>query len=359
MDFNKIIKERFNPDEEYLGADKEVNRIEPLVSVYIPAYQHKDFIAECIESVISQKTTFSYEVLIGEDESTDGTREICIRYAEKYPDKIRLFLRNRKTSVLRNHEGNVVTYLNVKFLRMSCRGHFYAVCEGDDYWIDDLKLEKQVKLMNQYPQCGMSYHPVILHIYSSGSTMIANRHYDQTCVSRTERIVLGGGAYCPTCSLMFRKEVFDNDISWMHTFPVGDYFIQMYASLCGGALYIDEVMGTYRKGVPGSWTDRTRSNEAKFRHIIRMIHSMKVFNEKTDFRLNGELKQRENMEIFQSLKNVYAYKREEIDLIKLIIRSETEGILRLKFNYHLLKSFLYHKFNLKYVTKMLMRYHLR
>jgi len=359
MDFNKIINERFNPDEEYLGTDKEVNRLDPLVSVYIATYQHKDFISDCIESVISQKTSFPYEILIGEDESNDGTREICMEYAEKFPDKIRLFLRNRETSVLLNNEGKVVSYLNAKFLRKSSRGKFFAVCEGDDYWIDDLKLEKQVKFMKKYPQCGMSFHPVILQSFKSGKKRIANRHYEKTCIVSAERIVLGGGAYCPTCSLMFRSEVFENDISWMYTFPIGDYFIQMYASINAGALYIDEVMGTYRKGVPGSWTDRTASKEAEFIHLIKMLNAMKIFNVNTNYRFNNELKQRENLEIFQKLKNVYSYTREEIDVIKSIIQSETEGKLRLKFNYNLFKSFLYHKFNLKYVTKMLRGINLR
>lgn len=359
MDFVKIIDERFNPDEEYLGTDKEVNRIQPIVSVYIPTYQQKDFISECIESVVSQKTSFPYEVLIGEDESTDGTREICMDFAKKYPDKIRLFLRSRETSVLLDNDGNKVAYLNNKFLRKSCRGQFYAVCEGDDYWIDNKKLEKQVQLMRQYPECTMSYHSVILHLHQSGEKIIANKHHQETCIVNSRNIVIGGGAYCPTCSLMFRKEVFYDDISWMYTFPVGDYFMQMYASLKGSVLYIDEIMGVYRKGVPDSWTARTASTEAKFRHTINMLKSMKVFNRKTNFRYHKDLKQRENMEIYQSLKNAYSYSREEIRMIKSVIRDETEGGIKLKCYYNLLKSLLYHKFNLYYVTKMMRKLNLR
>ena len=139
----KIYEERFNPDEEFLGREKKVNKIEPLVSVFITTYQHAPFIRDCLEGVLMQKTTFPVEILIGEDESTDGTREICIEYAEKYPDKIRLFLRDRKTSQLYDEGGKFIIRFNHKWLRKSARGKYIAVCEGDDYWTDPYKLQKQ------------------------------------------------------------------------------------------------------------------------------------------------------------------------------------------------------------------------
>jgi glycosyltransferase involved in cell wall biosynthesis len=78
---------------EYLGEFKPINLIDPLVSVCIPAFQHEKYIAQCIESVLSQEADFPFEILIGEDDSTDGTRGICKKYAEEHPDRIRLFLR--------------------------------------------------------------------------------------------------------------------------------------------------------------------------------------------------------------------------------------------------------------------------
>jgi glycosyltransferase involved in cell wall biosynthesis len=83
---------------EYLGNKKPINMITPLVSVTVTAYQHVNYIKECLDGIIMQKTNFDFEIIVGEDESTDGTRELCIEYAEKYPDKIRLFLRDRKLS---------------------------------------------------------------------------------------------------------------------------------------------------------------------------------------------------------------------------------------------------------------------
>ncbi|HKK87612.1 MAG TPA: glycosyltransferase, partial [Saprospiraceae bacterium] len=89
MDIQQLYVERFNPDEEYLGTIKEVNQIEPLVSVCTTTYQHADYIEDCIEGILMQKTDFPIEIIVGEDESTDGTRRICKKYASEHPDKIR------------------------------------------------------------------------------------------------------------------------------------------------------------------------------------------------------------------------------------------------------------------------------
>lgn len=145
--FQKVLEERFNPNEEYLGREKPVNRIDPLVSVYVATYQHAPFIRQCLDRILMQKTSFPFEILLGEDESSDGTREICKEYAENYPDRIRLFLRDRNTSQYLEPETGKTYRFNVKWLRKSSRGKYAAVCEGDDYWTDPKKLEKQVEFL--------------------------------------------------------------------------------------------------------------------------------------------------------------------------------------------------------------------
>ena len=73
--------------QEFLGTDKQVNKTDPVVSVCVVTYNHKHFIEQCIDGILNQKTNFPFELIIGEDDSKDGTRELCINYAEKYPDK--------------------------------------------------------------------------------------------------------------------------------------------------------------------------------------------------------------------------------------------------------------------------------
>ena len=103
---------------------------------------------DCLDGILMQKTDFPYEIIIGEDGSTDGTREICIEYANKYPNLIRLFLRDRNVSHLTNKDGNDIM-LNGKFQKLHARGKYYAPCEGDDYWTDPYKLQKQVDFLEQ------------------------------------------------------------------------------------------------------------------------------------------------------------------------------------------------------------------
>src|SRR6478735_1262142 len=88
-------KYQFKEVEEY-PSKANTN---PLVSVCVQTYQHVNYIKECLDGILMQQTDFPFEVLLGEDQSTDGTREICIEYAQKYPDKIRLFLHHRENNI--------------------------------------------------------------------------------------------------------------------------------------------------------------------------------------------------------------------------------------------------------------------
>lgn len=138
---------------EHLGESKAVNSVHPLVSICVPTFQHAPFIATCLDSILMQETDFSYEILIGEDDSKDGTREICMRYAEEYPDKIRLFLRREEDKIFMF--GRKAGRLNHLGLYGSARGEFVCICDGDDLWTDPEKLQKQVKVMRDFPEASL------------------------------------------------------------------------------------------------------------------------------------------------------------------------------------------------------------
>jgi glycosyltransferase involved in cell wall biosynthesis len=118
---------------------------EPMVSIRTSAYNHGKYIRECIESIVNQKTNFRFEYIIGEDFSTDGTREIVFEYAEKYPDIIRVITADRNLGMKMNGQRCIE----------ACRGKYIAICEGDDYWIDPYKLQKQVDYMEAHPECSV------------------------------------------------------------------------------------------------------------------------------------------------------------------------------------------------------------
>lgn len=117
----------------------------PLVSVLVTPYNQKDYIRQTLDSILMQKCRFNFEVVIGEDCSTDGTREICLEYASAYPDKIVLCLNERNKGLLNN-------YFDV-FLKAN--GTYIADCGGDDYWLTDSKLQEQVDLLEAHPEVSL------------------------------------------------------------------------------------------------------------------------------------------------------------------------------------------------------------
>jgi glycosyltransferase involved in cell wall biosynthesis len=148
------FKKRYQKQEVEQYPNKVV--ASPRVSVLVQTFQHRDYIKECLDGILNQKTNFPFEILLGEDASDDGTREICIEYAEKYPEKIRLFLHHpkNKKKVLGVTTGN----FNALYNFFSAKGNFIAFCEGDDIWTDPYKLQKQVDYLEHNKSDILSYH---------------------------------------------------------------------------------------------------------------------------------------------------------------------------------------------------------
>ena len=128
----------------------------PKVSVLLVAHQHKEYFRDAIESVLMQQTNFPFEIVIGDDDSTDGTREICIEYAQKHSGKIRLFLHKNenKIKVLDKPCG----IFQITYGLFSLRGAYIALLSGDDYWTDPHKLQKQYDFLSQNPEYSMCNH---------------------------------------------------------------------------------------------------------------------------------------------------------------------------------------------------------
>jgi glycosyltransferase involved in cell wall biosynthesis len=142
--------------EEFGGTEKPVNQIRPLISVRLLTFNNCAYIAQSIDSALMQVTDFPFEIVIGEDDSTDGTREICIDYARRYPDKIRLFLRREQDKIIIN--GTRTSRHNFVSTLAACRAPFIALLDGDDYWTDPSKLQKEVDELNRDPSCAMVFH---------------------------------------------------------------------------------------------------------------------------------------------------------------------------------------------------------
>ncbi|NCD09785.1 MAG: glycosyltransferase family 2 protein, partial [Negativicutes bacterium] len=122
----------------------------PLLSVWVVVYNHEAFVRQALDSILMQKVTFDYEIVIGEDRSTDRTRDIVIEYQHLHPDKIRLRLARENLYSQGLKPG-------IGVLAVS-RGKYIAMLEGDDYWTDPLKLQKQVDFLEAHPDYSLCGH---------------------------------------------------------------------------------------------------------------------------------------------------------------------------------------------------------
>jgi glycosyltransferase involved in cell wall biosynthesis len=266
---------------EYLGTDKTVNKIEPLVSICVQTYQHMNFIRECLNGILIQQTKFQFEIIVGEDESTDGTREVCKEYAERYPDKIRLFLRSRKDVIY--IDGSPTGRFNLVENIKVARGKYIAICEGDDFWTDPLKLQKQYDLMEFNPTASLCFHRVNI-INTDGSKILGTTSEEKVKAEFTTADLLKLDKWLiSTCSLMIKKEaiIFPD---WVNEIKPGDLMLQLLCSLEGNLYFINEIMANYRRHNLGA--SQNILYEPGYNALIVLL---KHFNEHTQYKFAKEI----------------------------------------------------------------------
>ncbi len=221
----------------------------PTVSVNIVTYNHAKYISQAIEGALKQKTNFPFEILIGEDDSSDGTREICIEYAKNHPEKIRLFLNDRKNVIYIN--GRPTGRWNMINLIKNSKGKYIALCEGDDYWTDPYKLQKQVDFLESHPDYGL-VHSDFGRLSENENVYIksAKKYYDRKVPVGNvfeELLIFNFIATCTVCvrrELILRYNIFD--LCMEKNFKMGDYPLWLEISKHTKIGYINESLSTYR-----------------------------------------------------------------------------------------------------------------
>lgn len=214
------------------------------VSVCVPTYNHEPYIAQMLEGALQQQTSFAYEIVIGDDASTDNAPAIIRQYAQQYPDRIRAYLHptNLGPSSPREFAGRN----NVLFLLKACRGQYVALCEGDDYWTDPQKLQKQVEFMDAHPDYAICHHNVRV-TYEDGSPEHLFNLPDQKTDSTIEDL-LQDQWFMATASLLYRNYFLTTDFAdWHAKAAAGDWALVLQLAARGNIGYLPEVMGVYRK----------------------------------------------------------------------------------------------------------------
>ncbi|WP_299228831.1 glycosyltransferase [uncultured Psychroserpens sp.] len=274
MDFHSFLK---TYQKREVRTYKNTVPDNPLVSICVQTYNHEAYIAECLDGLLAQETTFSFEILLGEDASTDETRAICMTYAEKYPDKIKLFLHHRENNI--KVHGNPTGRFNFLYNLYQSTGTYIAFCEGDDYWIDPLKLQKQIDFLEANQSCVVSWTN-----YKSfnGFDFVEN----QFNFEETNRIINFDTIFSPYCTLtltvVFKKSALM--ISAINNF---EYFKDntLYAMLLqnGDGIFMNFIAAVYREHQGGVYALKSNyfknySSYLNIREIIELIPKARTKN---------------------------------------------------------------------------------
>lgn len=207
------------------------------VSIFILTYNQELFIAQTLDSVLMQKTSFNYQLVIGEDLSEDNTRAICEQYAIKYGERIKLLDSDKKHGLIQNF---------IRTLK-ECDGKYIAVCDGDDYWTDPNKLQKQVDFLDNNPDYSIVYTG-IKNLYPTGEFRLKNWP-DIKGAKIFEDIIFGN--FIPSVTAFYRNKQHVEDFPvWIEHFPYGDWPIYLWVTQNGEKIgYLNEVTAVYRKEI--------------------------------------------------------------------------------------------------------------
>lgn len=289
------------------------NKIE--VSIICNAYNQASYIKDALEGFIMQKTNFAYEVLIHDDASTDNTADIIREYANKYPELIKPIY---QTENQYSKEINITQTYHLP--RVS--GKYIALCEGDDYWTDPLKLQKQYDEMEKNSQIDICAHAVTRICASNGEKLDAIAPSDKKTVFNLDEVIGGGGGFVATNSLFYRRELLDNLPKFREKCGL-DYALQIHGAMRGGMLYLPDNMAVYRASVPGSWTARMNQNGYSDNQRNKIKKMLDMVNEETSGKYS-EIINKSKLEVdFSSLELAGRYRELRMGELKKLYNEKS------------------------------------
>lgn len=258
---------------------------EIMVSICCTVYNHEKYIRQALDSFLAQKTNFKYEIIIHDDASTDNTANIIKEYENKYPNIIKPIYQT-ENQFSKGKKASLICYNHSK-------GKYIALCEGDDYWIDEQKLQYQVDYMEQNPECTFCFHNAII-LYDKSKKkkkFITNELKYKKYRNKDNNYMAGdihlfGCGVAPTASFLFRKENVSKIPDWLEKCVCGDMPIKLIMTSFGYAHYIDKEMSVYRIQVDNSmtqqWKKQNSTIESKVKHLKKVIQILDNINEFTN-----------------------------------------------------------------------------
>lgn len=296
-----------------------------LVSIWCTTFNHELYIKDAIESFLAQKTNFLYEILVHDDASTDNTAEIIRKYEHKYPSLIRVIY--QKENQYSKYHPNIKWIQDIAI--RECKGKYIAVCEGDDYWIDNQKLQLQIDYLESHPECAITVHNASIADCRKNTSKVENL-YSKDCII-PEGDIISQKLCIRTASMVYRREVLQMGDIFLNT-GIGDYPTLLYSFTLGYIYYFNRVMSVYRQFHKGSWTDSISNVDVWCMHNIRIIDFLNKYNIYTKFKYDTFLKIRIQKSAMRVLECFDAFcKKEFFDSMRNLIKgSENQIYIRFK-----------------------------
>ncbi len=241
------------------------------LSVWISAFNHEKYIEQCLKSVLMQKTNFKFEIIIGEDCSTDNTRKIISDFKAKYPNRFRLFLPEKNIGMM---AMDIATW-------KLCSGEYIALLNGDDYWTDENKLQTQVDFLEEHSDTVMCFHRARIEDETSGTSYETVFLEDEDILP--VKSLLKGYNPVMTPTVVFKRVI--EVPEWFADVPYGDMPLYLLLAEKGKIRYIDRTMAVYRIHPKGQWQGEKLKNNLK-----KDLRFYGMINEKLDYKYSRQIR---------------------------------------------------------------------
>jgi glycosyltransferase involved in cell wall biosynthesis len=259
------------------------------VSVCMITYGHESYIRESLNGILMQKVDFPVEVVVADDCSPDKTEDIVHDLIRSHP--------NGHWIKYTRHAQNKGMMNNFIWALQQCKGKYVAYCEGDDYWTDEAKLQKQVDFLEENPGFSFCFHRVV-ELFPDGKRILSHKNFDTDQTFTINDLAKRNDIH--TLTVLFRNHLIPSFPSWLPEAPFGDYVLHLLNARHGHYRYFAAPMGVYRKHATGNWTSHTMKEN--YGRLIILLDFL--LQEDFEESVQAELKKHRRKRIISYLKIV-------------------------------------------------------
>ncbi len=280
--------EQLTDYEEFYSDELKSKKVE--ITISCATYNHVKYIRKTLEGFVKQKLNVGYEIVVFDDASNDGTSDIVREYATKYPGLIRAIIAKTNT-YSHSKRKEVMAY----FKQYELRGKYIALCEGDDYWLYQDKLQVQYELMERMPNVSLCFHNAIRFDETAGEVIPQIINMDSGVVDADEIFSCAHGRPA-TASFLFRHEYWCNIPHFFMTSPVGDDPLRFWCAFNGDVYYIDKCWSVRNYMHEGSWNSSIKcSEDIRIKFYTNYLKYMMEFNIETHKKFNYQVQKMDIM----------------------------------------------------------------